>query len=207
MLNFLTKTTNKLTQLLFSSKLLSSINFLERIFNKLPHLPKKLIAFFVWLAPWLAVIGATLAIVTGVIMSLLSLLSLVTLNLSIIFTTIVNTLIMLLTAWIMIKAFKPLRKKLDEGWIYLFWSTVLSIITELPKLITGDRNAVIFSLTTFLSFYLLFNMKNWYSDNTLPAQDKHINDNLNTSTSGVNNTGAISNINQNNTTRSDWVNR
>jgi TRAP-type C4-dicarboxylate transport system permease small subunit len=156
------KKTHQVTLLLFSQPVLKFINLLNNLFNRLPHLPKKVVGFFVWLSPWLVLIGAAISIFTGVLMSLLSLLSLVTVDMKIIFSTIGNTLAILFSAFLMIKAFKPLKKRQENGWVYLFWITVLSALIELPRIFNGERNTVIYLITSILGFYLLFEMKNYY---------------------------------------------
>lgn len=60
---------------------LKFIRALEQVAKKLPKLPHKLVGFFVLLAPWMVLAGIMIGLVSGVLQTLLTLLSLITFDL------------------------------------------------------------------------------------------------------------------------------
>ncbi len=129
-------------------------------FTRLPHLPMKIKNFIILILPWLVLLGGIVSSITVVLSFVLTVLSLIALDLLLILTMSGSMLMVLLNALFLVKAFKPLRKKNAVGWIYLFWANILGLFNSLMNIFTGEIYGVWPILATvfftLLGFYVLF---------------------------------------------------
>ena len=148
-------------------KSIKIIQLINKLFIKLPHLPRKIASFFTKIVPWLVLLGGIISLIAAILSFLLYILSLIALDLNLILTIFGSFSLILLNALLLIKAFKPLRKYNTLGWIYLFWANVLGILNSIINIISGDISGLgQISLTvalTFLGFYVLFEMSSFYT--------------------------------------------
>ena len=162
-----TKKKKSFKQIFANQKVAGMIMKMDKFFFKLPHLPKKLRLFISKVVPWLALVGGIISSITVVLSFLLTLLSVIALDLSLILTMAGSFLLVLLNALFLIKAFKPLRKNNAVGWIYLFWANVLGVVNSIINIFVGDISGIgQILLTIFLTlvgFYLLFEIGSFYA--------------------------------------------
>lgn len=142
------------------------INKIQEPFKTLPHLPKGLVEFFVKIAPYLALIGAVLGLISGPVIGLLgSFASLLTLSPMFLVWTIGTVVITLLNSVILFYAFNPLKNRQMKGWMLLFWSDVLSVISGIIGMVYGNSNGFIGTiLGIVIGLYILFEMKPFYAN-------------------------------------------
>ncbi len=153
------KISNQIDHYLSQEELVAIIKKFDQVFSKLPNLPDFLPKFLLTISPWLALISGIVGIIAGPIMALLGLLSLVTLSPFIILSYISSALIMILNTFLMFKAFKPLKKKSLQGWLYVFWSEILWLINGAIEILGGEQQLIPLVISTLIGFYLLFEMK------------------------------------------------
>lgn len=131
------------------------------LFKNLPHLPKNISDILVAIAPYFAIIGG--------IVSLLSVISLTFLNNAIFNSyaflygpsynfSIVYIVSSLISAVLLITAFSDLLNKKLFGWRLMFWSSNVGIISSLISL-----NLVSAVISAAISWYLLFEMRSSYT--------------------------------------------
>lgn len=150
-------------------RLLETIN---KLFDKLPRLPRVIGKVLVFLAPWLALISGVLGLLAGPLASLLGLLSLITLKPMIILDYVSVSIIMIINTFLMFKAFKPLKAKDMRGWIYLFWSNILWLISGVIDTLLGKQDILPLVISNLIGFYLLFEMKKTMADQKLNVASK-----------------------------------
>lgn len=132
------------------------------MFSTLPHLPKGLVEFFVKFAPIAAIIGAVGSIIATPFLGLLSVISLITLNPLLVFSMLITSALTLLTAVILLLAYKPLKNRSYTGWMLMFWCNMLSLAETLISIILS--HSTVFSLIgTGIGFYILYEMRPWYA--------------------------------------------
>jgi len=68
----------------------------------------------------------------------------------------------LLDTLFLLKAFKPLRTGNAVGWIYLFWAQGLEVFNFVLRSINGETNVLLGLGTIALSYYLLFEIGQFY---------------------------------------------
>lgn len=137
----------------------------DQLFASLPHLPDGVVEFLVKVAPYLALLGAILTIVFGPIMGIVGTLgSLALLSPGLAIFTIVSLIIAVLSALMLLLAFKPLQDRDMYGWLLVFWVQILSLITSLFAVVINGGAGVIYNIIgTFISFYILYEMKRKYA--------------------------------------------
>lgn len=154
-------------QIFASQKVATMIMKMDKFFFKLPHLPKKLRLFIKKIVPWLALIGGIISSITVVLSFLLTVLSVIALDLGLISTMTGSFLLVLLNALFLVKAFKPLRNNDAVGWIYLFWANVLGAGNSIINIFVGDISGVgqilLAIFLTLVGFYLLFEIGSFYA--------------------------------------------
>src|SRR5260221_11599349 len=134
-------------------------------FKSLPHLPKGVVEFFVKVAPWLALLGAVLGLISGPVVGLLGgLASLFTLSPLFLIWTLLTVVITLFNSVLLLYAFKPLKAQELKGWVFLFWSNVLSIVQGVLGLFWGGSGSSFVGtlLRIVIGLYILFEMKPFY---------------------------------------------
>jgi hypothetical protein len=134
------------------------INFLGSLYSKFPKFNIELKDFIVKILPWIVIFGGVLiafASITEMVGS--PLLSIFNTNggLSILKTLLFVNVLGVIQGVLMIAAFKPLRRKSNNGWRLVFWSQLLWIIGALisfsPSILLG-----------FLFLYPLYQVKSYY---------------------------------------------
>jgi len=140
----------------------AKIDKIADVFARLPHLPKKVISVFVFVMPWLTLIGAIMSIVVGPVAVILSLISLLTLDLYIIVKLLITTFILLANAYLLAKAFMPLRRKEMLGWVYLFWSYIVGLFSMFSDVLYGEQAIIGMVISTILGGYLIFELRAGY---------------------------------------------
>lgn len=132
-----------------------------QVFTSLPHLPKNWIAFFVRIAPVLALIGAILSLIAGPILGFLSILSLLTFNPLVVISVLAAAVFSFITSIILFSAYRPLQQRKYTGWMLLFWSEVISAVQTLFHIAIGQQD--LWSLVWIaLWFYILYEMRSFY---------------------------------------------
>lgn len=173
------KTSKKIDNYLSQDKLVNVIRKFDNVFSKFPKLPNFLPKFLVAISPWLALISGILGLVAGPLMAILSLLSLITLSPLIILSYVSSALIMILNTFLMFKAFKPLKTKSLQGWIYLFWSEMLWLVNGLIETLTGEQRFFMLLISNLIGFYLLFEMKRIMNEKNSVVEKKNSVENYN----------------------------
>jgi len=152
-------------------RVMKLINQVGTYFKDLPHLPKNMVDFLVKISPWLAGIGGVMSILSSI--SMLSAL----LNFSpfLRFTQInfgfgpsylVMTLLyiasQLAMGFLLLKAFKPLKERLELGWIYLYWVMLVGLATSLISLIFSFQSLIGMVIWLVIDLYLMFEVRAEY---------------------------------------------
>ena len=136
-------------------------NKISELFKNLPHLPKNISDILVAIAPYFAIIGG--------IVSLLSVISLMFLNNTLFYRysylygsvnnfSIVFIVTSLISSVLLITAFSDLLNKKIFGWRLLFWSSNVGLLSSLLTL-----NFVSAVISAAISWYLLFEMRSSYT--------------------------------------------
>jgi hypothetical protein len=130
---------------------------LNNLFNKAPSLPYDIKNLIVDYGPYLVLVGGILSILSSGLLNFFTLgffpklleIPLYNYYLQIIFNLIASTILVL--------AFKLLLKRHRRGWLMLFYISLLEIFM---LIFTANLSGV---LLCFLSFYLLFQVREKYS--------------------------------------------
>jgi hypothetical protein len=152
------------TDRLTDKEAMSFIAKIEDVFKSLPHLPTGITEFVVKVAPYLAVLGAILGFIAGPFAILGAIFAtLVTLNPVIMVLMIVDVVVMIISSVLLLMAYKPLKQRELKGWVFLFWTQVLGVVTTLLALPLGmGSGAVTTVIGTLIGFYILFETKSFY---------------------------------------------
>lgn len=138
------------------------IGSLDKFFIKLPHLPKKLRVFINKLIPFLALIIGVIGILLSVITGFFLLITLISADFTTVFKDGLDFLLILLSTIFLLKAFKPLRQGNAVGWIYLFWTQAIELISFITRTINQDVNIFTGILSILIGLYLLFEIGQFY---------------------------------------------
>ena len=144
------------------------IGNLEKSFSGLPHLPKGITKFFVDITPWLAGFSGIVSILTG----LSSLFAqnagygfmrraMVFSGVNPIYFWIVGA-IAVVYGFLLLYAFNLIKEKTLNGWIFLFWASMLGVIQQLVGVFFGGVGVVGLVISTVITLYLLFEIKPYY---------------------------------------------
>ncbi len=144
-----------------------AMKFIDQVgepFKTVPHLPKNIVDIFVKLAPWGAILGAVLGVLGGLSIFTLGLAgSALTLNPLFMVGTLIEAVIMLVRAVLLFMAFKPLQDQQMKGWIYIFWSMMLSVVSMVAFLIDGHIASIVGTVIgVLIGLYVLFEMRSSY---------------------------------------------
>ena len=155
----------QLLSVMHNPQVLSFIQETEKKLKDVPHIPKNLAELLVTVAPYLAVIGGVLSLVSaanllfdfGGMYRYLESFGMAS-NLRYL-SVIQNIIFGLLGIW----AFEYLKKRDFTGWLMMFWSMVLSIVFMLFfAIVYGGLNLLGIALGILLGGYLLFELKPYY---------------------------------------------
>lgn len=162
---------NNLFSKLTNKDALALIEQIGSWFKDLPHLPPAITNFLVTVAPWGVGLGGFLSFVGsinhlgyGLGIGMISSLNFYA-GISPVYFFLLAT-IQFLLAILAFAAFSYLRERKLTGWIYLFWSNVLSLIEYLLALIFVEGSILAFLLSTAIGFYVLFEIKPSYESET-----------------------------------------
>jgi hypothetical protein len=159
----MTQLINSLT----SKKVTDAIDQMAPPFKNLPHLPKGVVDFLVSVSPWLAVVGGALSALSGLqlLSSGMGMRSSWWMELAGVSPTyfLVTGIIQLLSAAVLLLAFKPLQMKQKAGWVLMFWSMALSVVQMLAGVALGYGVSVVgMVLGLAIGLYLLFELRSSY---------------------------------------------
>ncbi len=131
------------------------------IFKSVPHLPKSWVDFLVKIVPILALIGAVLSLFAGPVLGFLSVLSLLTLNPVLVLSVLVAAILSLVTACLLFLAYKPLKERKYDGWMFLFWCQILGAVQSLFHILFREQ-AITSLIGILVGFYILYEMRPRY---------------------------------------------
>jgi hypothetical protein len=134
---------------------------MDDMFAKAPALPASAKEVLVTITPWVALIFGVLGIFAGLAgIGLLTAFSgLIALGSGVQSAagSIVGAVLTLVSSVLMVMAFPKLNKHMYAGWMLLFWSEVVSVVSSLVAL--NIIGAIIGGL---ISFYILFQIRSYY---------------------------------------------
>lgn len=132
------------------------INVLSDFFKKAPQLPKGGQDALVTIMPWIALIFGILGVVVGIGAVGISPLALFAgLNAST--TVLITGILTIVSSVLMLMAFPKLQKRVEAGWVLLFWSEVVNVVSNLVSI-----NIVGALIGGLIGFYILFQIKAHY---------------------------------------------
>lgn len=139
------------------------ITKIDKFFFKLPHLPMKMRLFVNKIVPYVAlifgIIGAVLTLLAGFFL----LVNLIAWDIPSFLSSVLSFSLVLLSTLLYLKAFKLLKNSSAIGWIYLFWTQVLEIVNLIMRISNHETYAIINFVLLMLSFYLLFEIGQFYT--------------------------------------------
>lgn len=150
----------------------SSLKFIaqiEKIFKDLPHLPKNITEILVKIAPFFAILGGILSVLSS--LSMLAAGS--SQNMmgawypmygrqhSLYFY--VTAVLSIAAGALMIMAYKHLKERKLMGWILIFWAEIISILQSVVGLILLGSGVIGAILSIAIGLYILFEMKPFYA--------------------------------------------
>jgi hypothetical protein len=136
------------------------INSLADVYSKLPVLPKGAKDFIVVITPWISLIFGALIILaslsafglTAVVSPIAALSSGTNFAAALMLTAVLG----IAEGVLMLVAFPPLRKGQSRGWVLLFWSEAVSLVSAVVGFsVTGVIGVLI-------GFYFLFQIRSYY---------------------------------------------
>jgi hypothetical protein len=78
--------------------------------------------------------------------------------------TVVSLVISLISAVMLLIAFKPLQNRDMYGWLLIFWVQILGLVSALFAVVINGGAGVIYNLVVALIvFYVLYEMKRTYA--------------------------------------------
>lgn len=143
-------------------KVATLIGSLDKIFFKLPHLPKKFRLLINKIVPFLSLTVGLLNIILSSLAGFFFILNIISWNFSMILNDGLNLVLILMSALFYLKAFKPLKNNDAVGWIYLFWTQILEITNLVMRTINQENNLLLSLAIILFNFYLLFEIGQFY---------------------------------------------
>lgn len=132
---------------------------MEDMFSKLPSLPEGIREFIVMVTPWLALVFGILGVLgTLTALGLLTAFSPVVVmgGLGSAAGVTIGVLLALASSVLLLAAFPGTKARKRTGWMFLFWSEIVSLVSSVVALSVGG---VVFGL---IGFYILFQIKSYY---------------------------------------------
>lgn len=140
-------------------------------FAKFPHLPKKITDFLVKFAPYLIIVAAVGQLISG-LQDLLNLnhgayllANLFKINRTYYYVSGVFELVIGL---IYLFAYDGFKNKQYQGWMLIFWATILGVVQELVLLFLGWNSLFAIILSALISLYVIYEIRPAY----LPKKTK-----------------------------------
>jgi hypothetical protein len=156
------KTANVFQKTFANEKVATFISSLDRFFIKLPHLPKKVRLFISKVLPFLILTLGVIGFAASLLSGFFLILAIIAWDSAVLLEIAGGFLLVLLDTMFLLKAFKPLRAGDATGWIYLFWAEMLEVINFVMGTINGETNVLLGTGTILLSFYVLFEIGQFY---------------------------------------------
>ena len=135
------------------------IVMLEDVYKSAPKLPENARETLVKITPWIALIFGILGVLAG-----LSLVGVSPLGL---FGGVRNGAMVLISgvaavvaSVMMLMAYPKLQKRQMGGWVLLFWSEVVNIVSSLLTLSIGSVISTV--IWAAIAFYILYQIKSYY---------------------------------------------
>lgn len=132
----------------------------EKLYEKLPGLPKGVKDFIVAVTPWLAIIFGILGILGSLaafgISTVASPFIALGGNVGLATNLIIATLLGLVESVLMVIAFPSLLKRKYYGWSLLFWAEALAVVAGIVTL------SVYSIIVALVWFYFIFQIKPYY---------------------------------------------
>lgn len=132
----------------------------EKVYQKLPSLPKGVNEFIVAVAPWLAIIFGILGILGSLaafgISTVASPFIALGGGVGLATNLIIAALLGLIESVLMVVAFPSLLKRKYFGWTMLFWAQLLAVVSGV---VTLSAYSIIVAL---IWFYFVFQIKSYY---------------------------------------------
>jgi hypothetical protein len=152
------------TDRLTDSQSMGFINQIGDVFKNLPHLPPAVVDILVKIAPWLALLGGVLGLISGPVLGLLGgLATIFTLNPLVMVVTLGTAIAVIAQSVLLLMAFGPLKERHTKGWVLLFWSDMLSVVVAVLGVLDGNVGGIIGSVIgIFIGLYILFEMRSSY---------------------------------------------
>lgn len=128
-------------------------------YEKLPNLPKDARELLVKITPWVALIFGILGVLGGITgLGILSAVAPVAMmgQTQVLGSGMLAALLMLISAALLLAAFPGTRNRKEQGWKFLFWSEVVSVVAAVLGFSIGG---VLFSL---IGLYLVFQIRSYY---------------------------------------------
>lgn len=140
-----------------------TIRFFEWLDKKLLHIPKFIVSFLVFLVPWLSVLYAGIVLALSPLILFLSITAITGATFFSVLPSFIVSLLLIISAVLLFKAFPLLRKKQSKGWFLLFYTQCLSIIVGIVNMSQGDQSIWQILLTSVIGLYVLFEIRQRYS--------------------------------------------
>ena len=157
----------KIMSFLTSKEVKAQVDKLSKVFENLPHLPKKIVEIIVKITPFFVLLGA-IGLSISAIQNLFGFNRVnhwfsYWINVPHTYFYILGVL-EALTAIIFFLAYAPLRDRKINGWILLFWTTALEIVGDVTDIIFAYGGLIGSLIGLAISLYLLFEMRPFYEE-------------------------------------------
>ncbi len=133
---------------------------LEDVYAKLPSLPKNVNQFIVAITPWFALIFGVLGVIASLaafgIIGAVSPLAAVGYGVGTVTSSMITVVIAIASSILMVIAVPSLFSRKEMGWMMLFWSEALGVISSIVSLQIGGL------VGAFIGFYILYQIKSYY---------------------------------------------
>lgn len=142
-----------MNEILTNKKIINLIDQVGEYFKDLPHLPENIKNFLIKIAPFLALIGG-----------ILSLVSALTFFSGFIFylPNLLTSILDLASAVFLLMAFKPLKEGNFLGWLYLYYSTLVSLIAGFIGVSYAPMSLIWTLIWLVIDLYLLYEIRNGF---------------------------------------------
>ena len=147
----------------------------ESLLKDLPHLPKNWVKNIVKILPYLVLIGGIVSLITG-LQSLFAfnrnrdwVMHWMQISRTYYYVTAGFSILL---ALLYLMAYKPTKNKEYEGWLLLFWASVLSLVQSIVLIIFGWGNLFGSLIGAAIGFYLLYEIRSEYLAKAKPETSK-----------------------------------
>lgn len=166
-------TKTEVIKMLTNKKNSAVIHRVRPLFKSIPNMPKGIVTFLVSIMPWLVGLVGVVSLFGGISLFL----SGIGLTSAYWLTTlagfpqpymVIGGFLEVVSGVILLMAFNPLRERLKNGWILLFWSLAVDVVNSVASLIfiPDQLPGGLFGLVLFffIAFYLYFQIESAYKE-------------------------------------------